>query len=369
MGRPMRISFVSVATQTSPLDLRDNAVSRSIRDHKPGGLLEGRFEIRGLEFVNSDLEGLKSQQSPTLSDLLAVLPEVYEVPNSFSLRDKNTCPTPVEDENEEEESSPLGAVAGTSPVPSTPVSRSRDDLPAESTPVVKIPDKNTSCPCCGNVTGKLSGLIEHLKRAHGKKKILFQCARCGRTDVKHHSIACHFPKCKGPVEASPERSWKCEVCEKTFETKIGLGQHKRLVHPVTRNLERITAARPKTGTNMRGAHRRCWTEDEVELLRKLDKQYEGQKNINKLIAEHIPTKTTKQISDKRRDLHKSPVKKGKDQGQKKHLELEGEHLAEGEHLVCVGSETEGGLKSRYRKTVSEWVTSGKLSILMECLSR
>lgn len=256
MGRPMRISFVSVATQTSPLDLRDNVVSSSIQDHKTGGLLEAT-----------------SQQSPTLTDLLAVLPEVYEVPNSLSLRDKNTCPTPVEGENEEEESSPLGAAAGTSPLPSTPVSRSREDLPAKSTPMVKIPDKNPSCPCCGNVTGKLSGLIEHLKRAHGKKKILFQCARCGRTDVKHHSIACHFPKCKGPVEASPERSWKCEVCEKTFESKIGLGQHKRLVHPVTRNLERITATRPKTGT-MRGAHRRCWTEDEVELLRKLDKQYE-----------------------------------------------------------------------------------------------
>ena len=78
----------------------------------------------------------------------------------------------------------------------------------------------------------------------------------------------------------PARVNPPEVCEKTFETKIGLGQQKRLVHPVTRNLERITAARPKAGT-MRGAHRRCWTEDEVELLRKLDKQYEGQKNINK----------------------------------------------------------------------------------------
>ena len=76
-----------------------------------------------------------------------------------------------------------------------------------------------------------------------------------------------------------------------------------------------------------------------------------------------PTKTTKQISDKRQDLHKSPVKKGKDQGRKEHLELEGEHLAEGEHLVCVGSEMEGGLRSHYRKTISERVTSGKLSIL------
>lgn len=51
----------------------------------------------------------------------------------------------------------------------------------------------------------------------------------------------------------------------------------------------------------------------MELLRKLDKQYEGSENISKLIAEYILTKTTKQISDKRRSLHKSLVRREKDQ--------------------------------------------------------
>lgn len=101
----------------------------------------------------------------------------------------------------------------------TPILGSSGDLPAGGIPVVKIPDKNPRCPCCGNRIGKTSGLIEHLKRAHGKKKILFQCAQRGRTNVKHHSIACHFLKCKGVVEAAPVKGWKCEECKRTFEMK------------------------------------------------------------------------------------------------------------------------------------------------------
>ncbi|KAF1436102.1 hypothetical protein FQV07_0002220, partial [Pygoscelis papua] len=58
--------------------------------------------------------------------------------------------------------------------------------------------------------------------------------------------------------------------------------------------------------------RQCRTEEEVELLRKLDKRYEGSKNISKLIVEHILSKTNKQVSGKRRGLcKKSCEKKGK----------------------------------------------------------
>ncbi|KAF1651086.1 hypothetical protein FQA23_0012500, partial [Aptenodytes patagonicus] len=69
--------------------------------------------------------------------------------------------------------------------------------------------------------------------------------------------------------------------------------------------------------------RQCRTEEEVELLRKLDKQYEGSKNINKLIVEHILSKTAKQVSDKRRGLLQSPVKRrGKDREGRKYLAKE-----------------------------------------------
>lgn len=58
-------------------------------------------------------------------------------------------------------------------------------------------------------------------------------------------------------------------------------------------------------------------------MRKLDKQHEGSKNVIKLIVEYIPSKTTEQISDKRRGLHKSLVKREKDQDCKKQLEKRG----------------------------------------------
>ncbi|KAM9586750.1 uncharacterized protein ACIBXB_006478 [Morphnus guianensis] len=287
-----------------------------------------------------------------------MLPEVYEIPTSSSLKDKVFSPSLRETENEKEgKLSPPGAMAQFSLLPSISIPGPSSDLPTRGILVVKILDKNPSCPCCGNTIGKMSGLIKHLKRTHGKKKIPFQCAQCGRTSVKHHSIACHLPKCKGAMEAALVEGWKCEECKRTSEMKISLEQHKRLVHPVTRNIEWIAATCPKKGT-ARGVHQQCWTEEEVELLWKLDKQYERSKNINKLIAEHILSKTAKLVSDKRRGLHKTLVKRReKDQDWTKHLEKEWEHL------VNIGLQVEEGLRSHYRRVISEWVASEKLPIL------
>lgn len=61
-----------VATQTRPLDLCDNVVTCSIKDH--GKLLDVRFELRGLQFINSEMVGLECQHSSTLTDNLAMLP-------------------------------------------------------------------------------------------------------------------------------------------------------------------------------------------------------------------------------------------------------------------------------------------------------
>lgn len=74
-----------------------------------------------------------------------------------------------------------------------------------------------------------------------------------------------------------------------------------MTHPAIRNIERVIACHPKEAA-ARGVHWQCRTEEEVELLRKLDKQYEGSRNINKLIVEHILSKTAKQVSDERRGL-------------------------------------------------------------------
>lgn len=182
---------------------------------------------------------------------------------------------------------------------------STDSAP-EDIPTVTIPDKNPSCPCCGTRVDRVLDLIEHLKRAHMKGKICIRCAGCGKESLNHHSIACHYPKCRGTTKTAPAGEWICEVCGRDFLTKIGLGQHKRHAHPVIRSQKRIAASRPRE-ISARGAHKRVWTKEEEKLLIQLEVQFGGNKTINKLIAAHIPSKTPKQISDKRRLLHKGPA--------------------------------------------------------------
>lgn len=58
---------------------------------------------------------------------------------------------------------PLGAVVLIPSLPVSPTLCDTTDLPLEDTLVVKVLDKNPSCPCCGNQTGWILGLTEHLK--------------------------------------------------------------------------------------------------------------------------------------------------------------------------------------------------------------
>lgn len=113
------------------------------------------------------------------------------------------------------------------------------------TPVVKMPDDIPTCPCCATRVERLRRLINHLKRAHGKRKFVFQCSCCRKTNEKYHSTSCHLPKCKGAQELTQREGFVCEECNRTFRTKIGLGQHERLAHPALRNAKRIKATRPK----------------------------------------------------------------------------------------------------------------------------
>lgn len=58
---------------------------------------------------------------------------------------------------------PLRAVVLIPSLPVSPTLCDTTDLPLEDTLVVKVLDKNPSCPCCGNQTGWILGLTEHLK--------------------------------------------------------------------------------------------------------------------------------------------------------------------------------------------------------------
>uniref|UniRef100_UPI003D81C635 R2 retrotransposon protein n=1 Tax=Platysternon megacephalum TaxID=55544 RepID=UPI003D81C635 len=167
--------------------------------------------------------------------------------------------------------------------------------------IIQLPNDNPACPFCGDHVGKPSALNVHLKRNHGGREVEFQCSMCNKADPKAHSILCHIPKCKGKVTEEPTGDWACETCNKQFNTKSGLSQHKRIAHPAIRNQERIAASQPKPNSQ-RGKHNSCWTVEEEQLLAAFNNMFWGKKNINILISDHIHMKTAKQISEKRRLL-------------------------------------------------------------------
>lgn len=141
MGQLLWITFVLVATQTSPLDLWNEVVVRNIRDHKR--LVEEEIDLSGPEFTDSETDGLEWCHPSTQNDSLAWLPEIYEVPTSLGHMDITISPCSMEVESEEgEESSLPGAMAQFPPLPSTPILATGGDLPNKGTPVVKVLDRN-----------------------------------------------------------------------------------------------------------------------------------------------------------------------------------------------------------------------------------
>ena len=96
----MQVMFLLVATQKSPMDLNDIVVTRTIRDHEE--LVEVGLNLKGLEFVNSEFVGLEWCHPSTVSDSLAMLPEVYEVPVSLRFEGITISPHIWEVESEEE---------------------------------------------------------------------------------------------------------------------------------------------------------------------------------------------------------------------------------------------------------------------------
>ncbi|GCC42758.1 hypothetical protein chiPu_0026892 [Chiloscyllium punctatum] len=138
---------------------------------------------------------------------------------------------------------------------------------------------------------------KHLRRSHQTKIFRTKCSRCQKTG-EFHSIACHYPKCKGDLQ-TVMGEFPCEACEDNFTTKSGLGQHERHMPPEWRNNKRIEADKP-TAKRREGA----WSEEEETLLEQLEISLAGARFINVEIAKVLTTKTTKQIADKSRLLQK-----------------------------------------------------------------
>ncbi|TRZ23931.1 hypothetical protein HGM15179_003202 [Zosterops borbonicus] len=143
------LRYVSTATQTDPLDLRVLAEIPS----SPPAFSEERFNLVPLEFCNSNLVSLRRVHLDNARECLANLPEPYEIlPLRVVREEQAECEVRESAEPKTPEAQP-----GTSGVPSPP-----------KTPVVSVPDKSPSCPCCADQFNWMLGLIEHLKRAHGQ---------------------------------------------------------------------------------------------------------------------------------------------------------------------------------------------------------
>jgi len=142
-------------------------VLKDIRAHKR--LVEEEMDLFGLEFINLDFCGLEQCHPSTRSDYLVRLPEMHEATTSLILWGTNISTHAIDMESEEgEEPVPSMTVAQLPPMSSMPILATRGDLLTNSTLVVRVPHKSPSCPCCTNQLGKMLGLIDNLKRAHGR---------------------------------------------------------------------------------------------------------------------------------------------------------------------------------------------------------
>ncbi|TRZ14172.1 hypothetical protein HGM15179_012940 [Zosterops borbonicus] len=286
-----------MATQTDPLD-------RRVLAEVPSSALvfsEERFDLVSLEFCNSNLVSLKGIHLDSARGCLAKLPEPYEIlPLRLVRQEQSECEVRESDEPKTPE-----ALPGTGEVP-TPV----------RTPVVLILDKSPSCSRCSDQFNQMSGLIEHLKRSHRQSKIFFRCSKCGRQNLKYHSIASHVPWCKGSVSVVPSEEWVCEVCSRSFATKVGLAQHKRFKHPLVQNRERIKASHPKMA---------------------------------------------KQISDKRRLLGKGPSRKDR--------EIEDGDIGREEPPRSAKGPCEGHLELHYQNILELRLSAGRLPGCQEAFKR
>ena len=234
---------------------------------------------------------------------------------------------------------------------------------SDSTVAITVPYRTSTC--CKEVFISHSALDKHLSVAHSDAFRRYVCALCMRSQARYRQIAVHYSFCRktnkgeevvsiadskeGAEATQTENSnpfislttesgsedteegdlsqrtipviipaFQCEECDRSFPTKTGLSQHERFKHANLRNAKRIadhqldierkrnarlesTLLAEKTGTKHK-PKKALWTEDEIELLVRLEEELSGVKFINKAIAERMPTKTNKQIGTKRKTM-------------------------------------------------------------------
>ncbi|KAI4475667.1 hypothetical protein M0804_014163 [Polistes exclamans] len=167
--------------------------------------------------------------------------------------------------------------------------------------VVELPFQKVLCKIClhtgkGNyMTLTLDNLISHLKEH--KASVIYKCSRCKKEYKRKHPAQCHMPKCTGPTPHNSNRHM-CSKCGEKFKTKSGLSQHQRHRHPAARNEARAaeTARGEQAPKDVK-----AFSKEEIQLMLELEVRFQGSRMIAHKMTDFIPTKTNKQIRDKRNE--------------------------------------------------------------------
>ena len=183
-----------------------------------------------------------------------------------------------------------------------------------------IPYQYTVCTKCDMGFVNAKDLVEHVK-SHPELTLIFTCSKCTNyVNCAYNRATIHTGKCKGVrLARSPgtERAlnFRCILCTAQFATKEGLGQHERHKHILLRNENRKKGRQAEidrkrevrnAGKAVPGRSGVRWQDEEVRELRKLNREYFGDRRINIRIRDGLTEKgflkTSQQVGDKRRAL-------------------------------------------------------------------
>jgi hypothetical protein len=169
-----------------------------------------------------------------------------------------------------------------------------------------LPFTPRDCPLCVQaqrgtfLTINLNNAIQHYRERHPGLSIAFRCSACKKLYKTKHAASCHMPKCKGPT--TPDSSmFLCNECTRTFKTKRGLSQHERLVHPSRRNDARKEGATRGTSRPPATGFGKIWSKGEIDTMLRLEHEFKGDGKIAKRMQAFLPSKSLKQIRDKRKE--------------------------------------------------------------------
>lgn len=112
------------------------------------------------------------------------------------------------------------------------------------------------------------------------------------------------------INNSSNAIWSCEYCDRTFDTKIGLGVHKSSQHREELNSERLSQIgnRPSRGAGIRNSisSKVSWSDSEIKALAKLDfdliSENPGMSEAarNRELASKLPGRSADAIKGQRR---------------------------------------------------------------------